>query len=49
MVDPFSLDYLIKEFPFLLVLLETNPGSMKVLWLAESSAASSTLTKTDTN
>jgi len=43
-VDPFSLDYLFKEYPFILVLLETNPGSMKILWLAESCAASSILT-----
>lgn len=49
MVDHFCLDYLIEECPFLLVLLETNPASKKILWLAESRAASNTLTKTDTN
>lgn len=49
LADRFSLDYLFKEHPSLLVLLETNPGSMKILWLAESCAASSVLTKIDTN
>ena len=43
------MDYLFKEYPFLLLLLETNPGLMTILWLAESHAAHSILTKADTN
>lgn len=48
-MDPFPLDYLFKENPVILELLQTNPGLMKILWLVENCTSSSILTNTDTN